>query len=185
MKEKDLLTARGIASELRDDGETVGHVLLMDYDDGVNPDRVFRENANLPGLTAVFESSPGSYHVHNYTIRTKDKTALAMLGRKVDPMHISVGYRRGRWTLRVSEKDRVNASEGSEASDLPGPYKSAPELIEHWINGTERPCSAPHVTWFERNILGEPVDRSGLDTVTAKYRHEKYLTLTDSAKDEW
>lgn len=190
--EDELLTTRGITSEVRADGEIVGHALLVDYDRGANYNRVRNETAYLPGASFLFESSPGSWHVWNTTISDRDGAALRMLALKCDPMHISVGYRRRRWTLRVGSKDRINASHGFE--DDPEPYKNAPEPIAWWVNATDEPQSLPHLHFAAARFRdgGE----STFDKICARaenrcdeflggeYRAEQYFTMTDRLKDE-
>lgn len=179
-----LLTARGVNSRVGTGGGVRGHAMLVDYDDHADHLRVREETKDLPGFTALFESSPGSFHVWNATVRPLNGTALAMLDLKCDPMHVSVGYRRGRWTLRVREKDTVNASGDHE--EVEPAYRSAPEPLDAWVNGTDRPQSSPHVKFaaarFERDDLLDRV-RDRCTLVGSHYEYERYLTLTDALKE--
>lgn len=185
----DLLTTRGITSEVSTDSEVIGHALLVDYDGHCPYHRLLDDCKDLPGLTVVFESSPGSWHVWNTTVRTKEETALAMLARKCDPMHISVGYRRGRWTLRVGPKEDIDQSNSSSED-----YKDAPEPLTWWVNETTRPQSAAHVRLAGARLLDhgcvdgpEPLARvraRAPEMVGEHYRLEQYLTMTDELKRE-
>lgn len=194
MDETDILTTRGITSEVRGDDEIIGHIRLMDYDDGTGFDALFKRIAGLPGLTAVFESSPGAFHVWNTTVKSLDKTALDMLSLKCDPMHVSVGYRRDRWTLRFGAKTQANSTAGSESDAEP--YKSAPELVEWFVNNTRMPQSAAHRDLIAACVescdgtqadAGTVVDRAA-DRCTGwvgdSYRIEQYITMTDRLKAE-
>lgn len=187
----DILTTRGITSEVRHGGEIAGHALLMDFDGSVTFDRVMEDVKDLPGLTALFESSPGSWHAWNCSIRSLDSTALEMLAAKCDPQHISIGYRRGRWTLRFGAKNRVNASPGYEDDAVE--YKSAPELQQWWVNDSPVTQSEPHVNLIAADVgdgdelaadVIERVNERTPGTHGTEYRAEEYLTLTDNAKDE-
>lgn len=189
MDKKHLLTTRGITSRVREGGEIIGHALLLDYDDGVGWNRVVDTVRELDGFSAVFESSPGSWHIWNSTVRPLDDTALTMLSLKCDPMHTSVGYRRGRWTLRVGSKDRINAAAGFEEADAE--YKSAPESVMWTVNPTDRPQSEPHIKTAAA-ILDRDGEADADDVLAAadsrlwlrgdSLNRNKYLTLTDEGK---
>lgn len=171
-----VLRAKGITSEVKDDREIIGHVLLLDYDDhSASFNRLMDDCANLPGLTAVFESSPGSWHVWNTTIRTFNDTALQMLRHKCDPMHVSVGYRRGRWTLRYGDKRK--------ATDTSDRYKASPECIEWWVNRTGEDQSQPHINLIEEQF-GDFIRRDGRIPyrVGSHKRMSSYRTMTDELK---
>lgn len=189
MTDNTLITARGITSEVRTGGESAPsvpggyHVTLLDYDRTPRK-RVIDDACDLPGVVAVLESSPGSYHLWSTSIRPLDGTALRMLSTKTDPTHISVGYRRGRWTLRVGEKTRRNSATG----DPEGQYKSPPEPVTLAVNESNTPVSEPHT-----RVLAEIFDRDTdrlLDLAAERsaglYGDEKrvneYLTMTDEQK---
>lgn len=178
-----MLTTRGIASDVLVDPSAThhGHALLMDYDD-MGYSQVLDRVCNLPGMVVILESSPGSYHVYNSTIRPIDGTALKMLELKCDPMHASVGYRRGRWTLRIGTKDRVNSSAGNHE------YKAPPEYRDHIINpnkwGLQHSRTHMEVLYDRYDEVPHP-DECGeeLPWVKGKWRTEQYLTMTDEKKE--
>jgi len=189
MNQEHLLTTRGITSIVREEDERLGHAMLLDYDDGVGWSHVLDVVEQLDGLTAVFESSPGSWHVWNTGVRSLDETALAMLSRKCDPMHTSVGYRRKRWTLRVGPKDRINAGAGFE--DEAVEYKSEPEAVMWSVSPSELDHSEPHVktaaALLDRDGVADADDvvaaaRGRLELVGDALNRNKYLTLTDEGK---
>lgn len=186
-----ILNTKGVTSEVKEDGEVVGHITLLDYDDSQGHDysRLMKDCKDMPGLTAVFESSPGSWHVWNTTVRSFDQTALTMLSCKCDPMHISVGYRRGRWTLRFGPKNRANASAGRE--ELPEEYKASPEPLQWWVNEPPNPIlqqqSHGHI-----NLICSLFGEEGIKDRLAErrtspcgdhYRVEAYRTMTDKLKE--
>lgn len=179
------LTARGITSRVFGfDGDVTYHAMLADYDDNADYARVLKETKDLPGVTLILKSSPGHYHVHNTTARTRDETALELLRLKVDPMHISVGYRRKRWTLRVGPKNVANASSG--IGGVKGRHKKEPAPVRLIENSTDRPQSKAHVQLIEH--IMERCDFP--DTVQGSYflvgeslGVSEYITMTKEAGD--
>jgi len=174
------LTARGITSRVFGfDGDVTYHAMLADYDNHADYARILEETKDLPGVTLILKSSPGNYHVHNTTARTRDETALELLSRKMDPMHVSVGYRRKRWTLRVGAKTVANAS--SDITGVTGEYKKAPTPIRLMENPTDRPQSKAHV-----QLIGYMLERVDFpDTVQGSYflvgealGISEYITMT-------
>jgi hypothetical protein len=192
----ELLTTRGVTSAVRDrDGDGLeGHALLMDYDDGSRWRRLLADARDLPGVTAVFRSSPEAWHVHNTTVRTLEETALVMLGTKCDPMHVSVGFRRNQWTLRIGPKTRANAAAGADADELGEEYKSAPEPLNWWVNRTDRKQSRPHMKLLASLFDAAGPGVTGGETLRDRardrcsrwagneYRIETYRTMTDELK---
>lgn len=185
---RHILTARGVTSEVPAHGEQVapGHVLLMDYDDETTHTRVLDESKQLPGVTAIFESSPHKYHVWNATVRSRRDAALAMLERKVDPMHISIGFRRGRWTIRCGPKNQINASEGPDVAELENPYKTEPKPLQVWVNECDQRQSLAHVRMidarFEQDVEAIARERCPDDLAGDAFRLEHYISLTDELK---
>lgn len=183
-----LLTTRGVTSEVGTGESVVGHVMLMDYDDQASTSRILEDTQNLPGLTAIFESSPGKYHVWNTTVRGVEGTALKMLGCKCDPMHISIGYRRRRWTLRVGPKDSVNARAESEEVRR---ESNPPKPLSWWVNETEFNQSDPHIGLLaaifgrdggEADRIVHRAESRCPNRVGRSSRIERYLTLVDEVK---
>lgn len=181
-----ILNAKGVTSAVKVDGEVIGHILLLDYDDGSSSfNRLMRDCKDMPGLTAVFESSPGSWHVWNTSVRSFDGAALTMLSCKCDPMHISVGYRRNKWTLRYGPKTTVNAGEGDTVDDLDDEYKSAPEPLSFWANETDMPQSLPHIKLIEERFGHDEIKYSRLRNVIGTDKEiSAYRTMSDELKED-
>lgn len=179
-----IITTTGINSSVIEGDELAGHIMLLDYDESGAFNQVRQETANLDGISALFRSSPGSYHVWNLSVRDRDQVALRMLKLHPDTKHIAIGYRKRRWTLRVAGKYH-RGPDGEQKEE----YKSAPELMDTWANPTELDQSRPH---FE--ILQTIADRQGV-TMTEeipdgtswrgdRQEVESYLSITDGMKEE-
>jgi len=177
----DIVTTTGINSSVLDGDECVGHILLADYDEQGSFNKLRQETATLPGINALFRSSPGSFHVWNLSVRSKDETALLKLELHDDDKHNSIGYRKNRWTLRVAQK-----SIGEDQ------YKEPPELIDVWSNPTDDyPQSRPHWAMLqaiaERQDYGEIEKHADLvawDWAGDRHEVESYLSITDSMKEK-
>lgn len=138
---------------------------------------------DLPGVTVLLESSEGSRHVWNLTMRSLDETALKLLQFKSDPMRTMLGYtwRPPRWVTRVGPKvwDIESMPDGQV-------YKPAPEYVAMQVNATDRPQSAKHYETLAAHIDGLP-PRGEFPNVLNWHRSdvrvEKYRCLTDGQKD--
>jgi hypothetical protein len=184
MNELDgLLTAQGLTSRVYDNNESVlGHILLMDYDSGYTNDQFKSEIESLKGFTFIFESSPGSKHVINTTVRKADSMALQMLTTHCDPKHIQIGYRRHDgpyWVLRVGPKTHSNNQnpEGQE-------YKDSPELKDLLFpSGNVTPQSRPHLDFlFELTGVEKPEFYEEIPFVGVECETSTYTTLVDELK---
>ena len=177
----------GITSQVVEDGDVSGHVLLLDYDDGISYADLVQDVGGLEGFTAVFESSPGSFHVWNLSIRSLEDTALLKLRLRDDDLHAGTGYRAGRYVIRLGPK-RVVMEDGSEEQ-----YKEAPVLRDCWYNPTAQPQSAAHL-----GLLANDHDRAadeisimrGAERSPPEERGEglmisQYMTATDDIKESW
>lgn len=130
------------------EAETFGHVLLLDYDN-TTPEQLNDELDQLDGVSLVAESSPGSYHVWNLSVRTFEETALKMLGTKCDMGHCRPGYRRGYWRLRIGAKVR-------KVDDI---YKKRPMLKAVVVNSSTHYQSEAHYRLAEGLWTGEMPDQ--------------------------
>lgn len=177
--EEPELYAEGIQSVVQKDGETVGHVLLVDWDDWTPNDRVREYAEDLAGVTFITESSPGSFHLWNLTVRELDETALELLKLKSDPQRTMLGYRwrPPRWVTRISAKRR-------RADD--SVYKDPPELVSMSINPTTRRQSKAHWLMARNYIKGFPPETP--DTVNWRQCGtvvDKYKAYSDEQKARW
>jgi hypothetical protein len=129
---------KGISSAVMEDGEAVGHVLLLDAD-AEDDLRVYQAAAKLGerNVTALWESSSGSFHVWALGVRPWDQACLDALSWQVnDAQHVAQSRRRGYFVLRVAPKVR----EGGAV------YKDAPQLRELWVpEDPDLPQSLPHL----------------------------------------
>ncbi len=174
-----ILTTTGVNSQVLDKSDnTVGHITLCDYDDtcGADYDLMLEDVINLQGITAILKSSKQSYHVWNLSIRSKTEVLETKAGLHDDSKHLCIGYRRGRWALRLSGKYEPNG-------DV---YKSAPQLQRVICNKSDMPQSKPHV-----NLLLALADRQDVDIDIDKDRYdlqgqaaptEQYMTVVDDLK---
>lgn len=177
--EEPELEAKGIQSTVQVNGERDGHILLIDWDDWTPGEREQKYIEDLPGITFLTESSEGSYHCWNLTIRGLDETALELLKVKSDPMRTVVGYRwrPPRWVTRLSPKKWK--SDGTV-------YKDAPRLVSMRYNPTTLPQSKGHWVMARAFIEGfpeEPPEGAVMrDTGTVVDEYEAY---TDEQKRRW
>ncbi len=171
-----LLTTKGVESQVLECGERAGHILLSDYDNGVEHDTLKEEMNELDGISLLFESSPGAYHLWNLTVRSKEQTALRQLDlRGADAKHVAIGWRYGKWTLRTAPKTDMNGED----------HKSAPELVRMWYNETNRGQSLPHYRFARalHDIPPAPFE----DSVTWRgeaFSLSDYRTVTEELKKE-
>lgn len=187
---RHVLTTQGISSEVRsytgDGTDLLGHVTLADFDGGVLLREVRERTKGLPGITALFESSPGKFHVWNLTVGQIDETALRLVRLGSDYKHVRVGLvTTGRWVLRIAEKRPSNAEDYAAAE---GRGASAPEPLDVWVNATDQPQSEPHYKVLQsvleereprmRGRLREHTDARDLSFVGSAYRQELYRTAT-------
>jgi len=173
----EICTTQSVNSPVITDSsdEYRGHIMLLDYDD--KGGYLASEKADaLPGISLVLESSEGSAHIWNLTVRSLEGTALEMVMLQNELNHIRSGLKRGYWRLRMGPKVRQNGES----------YKSRPELVSVVVNETEREQSSPH--WKLARSLYEIPDlptHKRFNWTGDEFSSEKYATLTDKAKESW
>jgi hypothetical protein len=166
------------------DLEAVGHVLLLDYDDGATYADVRAEAGRFDGVTAVLESSEGSFHVWNLSVRDLDTALLDALRTGTDALHVQQSAKRGRFILRCGPKFRLDPDDGS----LGETYKGAPEVVDAWATPTAAPTSRPHLDLLralaeEQGVdLDLDLDALDGDLVGSKVFRSEYLTMDDATK---
>jgi hypothetical protein len=129
-------TAGAQSTVMDESGSRVGHALLLDADDA-DPLDVFALAEHLDGVTAIFESSEGSFHLWNMSVRDLQPTILRMLDLRVcDDAHAGASFRRGYAVLRFVAKVHENGEN----------YKQRPQLRDVWVNedDTDLAQSRPH-----------------------------------------
>lgn len=175
--------AKGVGSMVVQNDDIQGHVLLADWDDWYPNQRVTDYSEDLPGITLLIESSAGSYHLWNLTVRGQDTTALELLKLKSDPMRTMIGYRwrPTRWVNRIGPKQYA------DHSDKSGEYKPSPKLVSIQYNPTTRPQSKCHWSIAKGFIEGMPQETPGweVEWFTGTTKVESYGAYTDEQKRRW
>jgi len=173
-----ILTTNSVNSTVyneKDGSDPEGHISLMDLD-GTTEKQAVEKVENMPGITVVLESSPGSHHAWNLTVGDIQKITCRLVMMRDDAPHIRSGLVRGHWRLRVGPKLRENGDT----------YKSPPELVTVVMSKTDSEQSMPH--WnLARAMFDLPAlpKRDVFNWTGASFSVEKYVTLTDEAKEEW
>lgn len=179
MEDEPQLTAKGIDSRVMKGGsyeETVGHVLLVDWDDWEMNDRVAELIDDYPGISLLLESSDGSRHMWNLSIRGLDETALELLTLKSDPMRTMMGYRwrPPRWVTRFTPK----------TFDDGEVYKPAPKLIAVQYEPTTLQQSKAHWNIARAYIDGFPEEiPTEVNWYEGSTKAHEYRTYTDEQKE--
>lgn len=158
-KLKDVLvSSKGLKSSVYGDETEIGHILMLDVENK-SLEELYDVVYQLDGYNFIMESSEGSYHIYDPTIRSKQETVDKMKQIEgIDSSHASIGYKRGDWVLRVSNKHN----------------KQIPEHINTVEGLIERPVSRPHLI-FLRDYFGCSKADYLLDVVPEKYLVGKNL----------
>lgn len=150
--------------------QPVGHITLLDWDDCPTDYATVRAS-DLPGVTVILESSPGSCHAWNLSVADLKTTGCRMILNDADPAQIKNGLKRGYWRLRHSPKEWQNGEV----------YKDAPKLVTVSINETEKPQSRAHFGLVQE-LFDVPDLPSSFNWEGGEYTEESYKTLTDEGK---
>lgn len=147
--EDGIVYTAGLSSTVLDGDDVLGHTLLLDLDDVDQPD--VRDAAQqASGVRAVFESSPGSYHLWILSVEDFEQAILSGLSWQIaDCQHVKQSYRRGRYVLRIVAKVREDGSTYKPAPTLRAVY--ADEEIEGVV-------SRPHLSWIREQAAEDGVD---------------------------
>lgn len=186
LDDEGVVYTAGVSSAVLDGDECVGHVLLLDCDD-VDALTAYRAAESMNGVTAVLESSEGSYHVWNLTVRPFEEAILDGLSWRIaDSEHVAQSRRRGRYVLRATSKVRDDGTR----------YKAPPKLLDVFVNLTDEdgddvgPQSLPHLLRLEAMVEEQEADvavpsPAGISTVGGEcgLAVDRYMTLTDEGKD--
>ena len=179
----EILETTGLLSHVLDGEEVVGHILMIEWDDIDDVFRQIRTAERLPGISILLESSPGSYHLYNLSVRPIEEQLLDAMRKDGDVWQARWAARRGYFVLRVVGKIR------SESREV---YKPAPEPLKVFYTESEFPQSAPHLDMLldlseEQNIDKVSEDlrdlREDLDLIGDGLRADHYQTVTDAAKE--
>jgi hypothetical protein len=186
--EDPVVTTAGATSHVFEDGEAVGHVLLLDLD-GAEYMEAVQVADDLDGVAAVLESSDGSHHVWCLAVRDfREQTVRALSYYSGDDAHVGSSWRRGYAVLRVVGKVREDGEE----------YKRRPSVLHVSPSGAEGPHSAAHAAMLRSLVSEQESMPSGAWTAleassapeSVRYvgdaddlRIDSYQTLTDDGKD--
>lgn len=171
----NILTTKSVCSNVDEDGETVGHIVLLDYDD-IHKRQVESRLDDVPGITVLLRSSEGSFHAWNLCVQSLEKTACRQILLRDDVNHIRNGISAGRWRLRIGPK----VYRGGEV------YKERPELVAVGINPTDQPQSRPHMDAVKALWeVPEPPANFGFEWIGETAGTDAYATMTDKLKRKW
>ena len=180
--ENEILTTRGVNSCVRveSDGEfvkgqrwwTENHIGLFDFD-GVSKTQLLNEMMDVPGINIIWRSSQHNYHLWNLTVRAPEEIALEGLRMHCDCKHVSHGFKRRKWVLRIAGKFRDNETE---------PYKEPPKFLHAYCNPSNTPQSLPHFRLFQA-LTGKTICyKANYVFIGESAQVETYKTITDRMK---
>lgn len=175
----------GVCSRVFDsDQEEIGHVLMVEYDNTTRWQP--RQDArDLPGLSVVLRSSPGSYHLWDLGVRSWDRQIELAEGTECCRTHLSEMIEQGRSVLRTQPK--LYADDRSV-------YKSAPVPVYVYDSMDDSPISAPHATRLAQlaERAGQTTERLLIDsrreyapTAGETFSQSYYETMTDELRSRW
>lgn len=186
LPDDEILETSGLLSHVRADDETIGHVLMIEYDDLDDVDgvmRPIRAAERMPGISVLLRSSQGSYHVYGLSVRPVEEQLLDAMRKDGDVWAARWAARRGYFVLRVLPKTR------SESGEI---YKEAPEPIRVFNSESDYPQSKPHADMLLDLARSHGADDVEGDLLEALDEHElagdglrvdHYQTVTDDAKE--
>lgn len=180
----EMLETSGLCSHVRDqDGEELGHILMVDFDDIDDVMIPLSSATRQEGISIISRSSPGSYHHYNLSIRSFDAQIREGAAETGDLGHIRWAARRQYFVLRILGKRRI------ESGEL---YKEAPEIVAVVETASELPQSRRHLQLL-RSIIEDQGSSELLDRLdNAREEHEMigselsvdhYKTISDEAKE--
>jgi len=177
----ETLLASGMLSTVSDaEGEGLGHILMLDYDDIQQVSPVISMLDHQPGVSVLLQSSKGSYHGYNLTVRPIEQQIYRAAQTESEAGHVRSSARRDyfvlRWTAKLREPDKTE-------------YKPAPEVIWCSVSETDDPQSEAHLQALAQRaretdspeVAAELESYSG-ETVGSNLSVEHYQTLTDEMK---
>lgn len=183
LPDDELLDTSGVLSHVVESEETIGHVLMIEWDDIDDVMRPIRTANRMPGISVLLRSSARSYHLFNLSVRTRDEQLLDALRKDGDVWQARWAARRGYFVLRILPKIR------HESRDV---YKDGPQPVAVFSRESEFRQSTPHY-----ELLLDMAREGGLsdletDLIRARedqqfagssLKVEHYQTVTDEAKE--
>lgn len=175
-----ILTTEGVNSKVFNRGnrqqyKAIGHVGLFDFD-GMRKSEILDRTMELDGINILWASSDTGYHLWNLSIRSVHEIALMGLNLNADPEHVAVGYRKGKWILRISEKKQACGRA----------YKPAPKFLARWCNESTHFQSKAHWRLFKslRPVGYRPTYPKAYLMEGCGAEIEQYITMTDALKEQ-
>lgn len=154
---KTYFSVKGVRSEVltynsvkNDDTEGIGHITMLDIED-TDLETVKNMVNNMFDVAFILESSRDGYHVYNPVIRSFEDTRALMKSIALeDSQHVSIGYKRGDWVLRMTDK--------------PAEDKQIPHIVYETVSPTKRKTlSKPHVMliaeYFNSSVANDVLDK--------------------------
>jgi hypothetical protein len=189
--EDHMIRASGLCSGVpvaEGSDEIHGHILMLDYDGEGSVLDVVADLDGMPGVSVILESSEGSYHAYNTTVRSFDRAIVSGTRSSSDLEHVRQSARRGYYVLRWTRK--LFDADPSEV------YKERPEVVYCNVVDTDREQSGPHLDALAgaaretdaTDGAGEPIAetidaaRERLPTVGESTLIDHYRTATDALK---
>lgn len=183
LPDDEILETSGLLSHVREEGETIGHILMIEWDDVDDIMRVIRTASALPGISVLHRSSPGSYHLYGLSVRPVEDQLLDAMRKNGDVYQARWGARRGYFALRILPKIR------SESREI---YKTAPQPVRVFNSESDYPQSRPHLDMLIQIAEEHGTELVEEDLRAAREEHElvgdslridHYQTVTDESKE--
>ena len=179
----EILDTSGLLSHVQEGEETIGHVLMIEWDEVEDVMQPIQTADRLPGISILLRSSPTNYHLFNLSVRDRDEQLLDAVRKNGDVWQARWAARRGYFALRVLPKIR------SESREI---YKPAPEPVRVFTGESDYPQSRPHLDMLIDISRDQQADELVDDLLDARDRYElvgdglkvdHYRTVTDGAKE--
>ena len=179
----EIVKTSGLLSHVEEDGETLGHVLMIEWDDVEDVMGPIRTADRLPGVSVLLRSSPGSYHLFNLSVRDLETQLVDAMRKNGDVYQARWAARRGYFVLRILAKIRQESGEV---------YKPAPEPVHVFSSESDFRQSRPHMDMLIDRALESDREDIAADLGSARDQHElvgsglkvdHYQSVTDEAKE--
>lgn len=172
----EIVTTNGVSNKVKvGKGYTkrVFYIVLADFD-RTRVKNVYSKAKNLEGINVILESSKGSWHLWNLSLRSFDECLKKTMKGATDSKHCQSFVNKGRMVLRTSSKDFKKR----------GIYKEKPRFHQTIYNDSSIPQSFPHF-WLAKEKLEAKFKEEKLEnfcfTGNGLEAH-KYVSFTDKGK---
>jgi hypothetical protein len=183
--EEHVVRASGLSSGVPTDADATdvaGHVVMLDYDGCEDVLAPIGDLDRMSGVSVLLESSPGSFHGFNLTVRPFADAIVVGARSNSDLEHVRQSARRGYYVLRWTRKILDKTGET---------YKEAPRVRWASVSETDREQSGPHIEALERAAREDGMEtiaerlaiaRDELPTVGERILVDHYKTADDDLK---